>query len=197
MLPASGDTRVSRCASSYFNLLEGVGHERRLALQLAHRRPDARVGVRPRTTECAQRGPGPTDHHSGAHSAAATCRTTGRDVLFSVHSITPSAISRADRNTSCTRTERSSCDTTRSRTCTWAHIDRTRQPSASGSMATEARRGLPGRPAGDRLHRAHAAVGLRECRLPATAVVGASRQSGCRDSVRRSVGALSQCGGWE
>jgi hypothetical protein len=55
MLPASGDTRVSRCASSYFNLLEGVGHERRLALQLAHRRPDARVGVRPRTTECAQR----------------------------------------------------------------------------------------------------------------------------------------------
>jgi hypothetical protein len=142
-------------------------------------------------------GPGPTDHHSGAHSAAATCRTTGRDVLFSVHSITPSAISRADRNTSCTRTERSSCDTTRSRTCTWAHIDRTRQPSASGSMATEARRGLPGRPAGDRLHRAHAAVGLRECRLPATAVVGASRQSGCRDSVRRSVGALSQCGGWE
>ena len=44
---------------------------------------------------------------------------------------------------------------------------------------------------------AHAAVGLRECCLPATAVVGASRQSGCRDSVRRSVGALSECGGWE
>jgi hypothetical protein len=112
-------TRALRCGSLIGVLMVGLacGTERpRPARSRPHRPPRSRryhpLGRRP--------------HSRRANPLRRTFSTA--------HSMTPFAVLRPDRNTSCTKTECSGCDMTPSAMCIWAHIDRTTPPSPSCSM---------------------------------------------------------------